>query len=72
MKVKLICSYSDGQDGSHTVRIHRTRQEALERLNRTEEQLKRGNIYDDGAIVETEIEVDEAGKVIKGGSISIE
>jgi hypothetical protein len=65
MKVKLYCSYRDGGDGSFTIRIHESRQKALDHLQVTEEELEKGNFYDDGAIEETEIEVDENGNIKK-------
>jgi hypothetical protein len=71
MKVKLYCSYRDGCDGSFTIKFHSTRQRALDCLQTTEEKLDEGNFYDDGAVEEVEIEVDENGKIMKEVSFSI-
>lgn len=59
IKVKAFAAYRDGQDGSCSVSICGTRELALENLDRTEEQLQQGNMYEDGAIDEIEIEVEQ-------------
>lgn len=56
MKITLFAAYTDGQDGSFSIRIYNTRQEALDKLGKTEEDLEEGNIYDDGAVEELNLE----------------
>jgi len=65
MKKTLHISYRDGQDGTHRVILHNTKEEALARLNRTEEELEEGNIYEDGYYAEAELEFDEHGNLVK-------
>ncbi len=71
MIIKLFASYSDGQDGSFSIALHNTREEALERLGRTEEELKKGCFYEDGAIEPLELEIDSSGKLMNNVSISV-
>lgn len=71
MKLNIWLTYSDSQDGSYYVTIHNEKQEALERLNRTEEQLKEGDVYNDGYMTEIEIEI-ENGKLVKPIQFSVE
>lgn len=71
MKINLVVSYMDGGDGSHNLKLHNTKEEALKRLNRTEEELQLGNIYADGAIEEITLEIED-GKLINEVYISIE
>lgn len=71
MKIKIFAAYRDGMDGSFSIRLFGEKQKALDHLDRTEEQLEEGNVYDDGAIAETEIEVDDQGVIIKSGHLSI-
>ncbi len=64
MKVTVFATYTDGQDGSFSVSLHGTKEEALEDLGKTEEELEEGNIYEDGAMEELNLEFDENGKLI--------
>lgn len=70
MKIKLFAAFRDGWDGSYSVKLFGTRDEALKHLDRTEEQLEDDNVYEDGAIEETEIEIDENGVIITPGRMS--
>lgn len=63
MKIKLFIAASDGQDGSFSVKLFNTKEEALGNLKRTEEELQNGTFYDDGALEEIELELDEEGKL---------
>lgn len=56
MKCKVSVAVKDLGDGSQSVCIFNTREEGLEYLNRTEEELEEGNSYDDGILVDTEME----------------
>lgn len=73
MKIKLILAASDGGDGSIKVNLVNTREEALEILERTEEQMNDKNhcFYDDGLIEEIELEIED-GKLVKPFWINIE
>jgi hypothetical protein len=64
MKIKLFLAATDGQDGSYTVTLFNTKQEALDDLEKTEEELNEGCFYEDGQIQEMEIEIDENGKLL--------
>lgn len=72
MKINLWFSYRDGMDGSHSIKLHNTKEDALERLNRSEEEVKQGNIYDDGYFEEITLEIDEQGKLVKEVYLLIE
>jgi len=72
MKSILFWSYRDGMDGSHIVKLHSKKEEALKELSRTEEELQNGNIYDDGSFGEIEVELDENGKLVSEVNIYIE
>jgi len=71
MKLNAWLTYSDGMDGSYFVTIQNTKEEALEQLGSTEEQLATGNTYDYGYMEEVEIEI-ENGKLIRPIEFSIE
>ena len=71
MKIKLWLTFTDGQDGSYYVTIHNEKEEALERLNRTEDQMNNGNTYEDGYMSELDIEI-ENGKLVKPITFSVE
>ncbi len=72
MEIKLFASYMDFGDGSFGIKLHNTKDEALDRLGRTEKQLENGNIYDDGAIKPLILEINNEGKLINNPSITIE
>jgi len=72
MKINLWFSYLDGMDGSHSIKLHNTKEAALERLNKTQEEVEQGNIYDDGYFEEITLEIDEQGKLVKEVYLSIE
>ncbi len=71
MKLNVWLTYSDGQDGSYFVTIQNTKEEALEQLGSTEEEIDTGNVYDYGYMQEVEIEI-ENGKLVKPISFSVE
>ena len=70
--VNLVLSAKDCGDGSITVELHNTKEEALTSLNRTEQQLEDGCFYDDGMIEEITLELDENNKLVKPFYINIE
>lgn len=72
MVIKVFWSYKDGQDGSHSIKLHSSKEEALNRLDRTEEELEDGDIYNDGSFGETLLEVDGKGNLLKEVGIYIE
>jgi hypothetical protein len=72
MKINLWLTSKDCGDGSYTVSIVNTKEEALEILDRTEEQLSEGNTYEDGYLEEITLELDENGKLTKPFCINIE
>lgn len=75
MKIKLFAACSDRRDGSHTVKLFNTKQEALDELDRTEEQLESGDTcyYEDGVLEEIVLDIDEKMSTIrKPVTISIE
>ena len=59
-------AYSDGWDGSFNISLFNTKQEALDSLERTEEQLEKGSHYDDGALIKL-----DAVFILEGGEISL-
>lgn len=64
MVIKLWLSGWDCGDGSNSIQLQNTKEEALESLGKTsEEQID--NYYDDGMIEEIELEIDENGKLLK-------
>lgn len=65
MEIKAFAACWDGGDGSTSVVIYPTRDEALKSLNRTEKQLEEGVYYDDGIIREVFIEIDNKGELSK-------
>jgi len=71
MKLNVWLTYSDGQDGSYFVTIQNTKEEALEQLGSTEEEIDTGNVYDYGYMQEVEIEI-ENGKLVKPIQFSVE
>lgn len=74
MKVKCHLVFSDGQDGSYTINIVPTKEKGLEILDRTEEQLEEGTVYEDGVIKEVTLDIEEKnGKFFlkKGCTVSI-
>jgi len=71
MKLNVWLTYSDGMDGSYFVTIQNTKEEALEQLGSTEEEIETGNVYDYGYMQEVEIEI-ENGKLVKPISFSVE
>lgn len=71
MKLNVWLTYSDGQDGSYLVTIQNTKEEALEQVGSTEEQLATGNTYDYGYMEEFEIEIED-GKLVKPVQFSVE
>jgi len=71
MKVQAFITYSDGQDGSYFVTIEGSLQDALNQLDRTEEQLAEGNVYDDGYMKEIELEIED-GKLVTPIRFSVE
>ena len=72
MKINLCLSASDCGDGSFSVFLHNTKEEALENLNRTEEQLENGCFYDDGMIQNISLDIDENGKLLVPFGINID
>ena len=71
MKIKLSIAYRDAGDGSFSLRLFPTREMALNQLGVTEEQLELGDYYEDGAIEEVELEIDENGNLLNTPSIYI-
>jgi len=71
MKLNAWLTYSDGMDGSYFVTIQNTKEEALEQLGSTEEQIATGDVYNYGYMEEVEIEI-ENGKLVKPINFSIE
>lgn len=71
MKLNVYLTYRDCQDGSYFVTFQNTKEEALEQLGSTEEQLTTGNTYDYGYMEEVEIEI-ENGKLVKPIHFSVE
>lgn len=69
-KIKLFGAARDGQDGSYSVELFNTRQEALNELDRTEEELSNGCFHEDGGIAEVVIELVD-GKLKKPVYISL-
>lgn len=72
MKIKLWLATSDGQDGSFNVDLYNTKEEALESLDRTEQEVKKGSFYEDGIIEQIELDIDEEGRLNEPFSINIE
>ena len=71
MKLKLWLYSSDGGNGSFNVGLVNTKEEALEKLDRTEEEIEDGCFYDDGIIQEIELDI-ENEKLVKAFYINIE
>jgi len=71
MKIKLWLSAWDCGDGSNTIELNNTKEEALKSLN-LESEDEIDNYYDDGMIEEVELEIDETGKLLKSFHINIE
>ncbi len=57
MKIKCFLATKDCGDGTIDVNLFGTRQECLDNLGVTEEDLEEENFYETGQITETEIEV---------------
>ncbi len=72
MKLKLWLSAKDLGDGSFSIQLDNTKVEALEYLERTEEEIHDGCFYDDGMFKEIELEIDENGKLLKPFYINID
>lgn len=72
MKIKLWVSAKDMGDGSVSVCIINTKEEALDKLNRTEEEVENGCFYEDGMFEEILLDIDENGKLVKPVYITIE
>lgn len=72
MEINLFASYRDLGDGSFSIRLHNTKEEALSILDRTEKELECGNSYDDGAIAPLMLEINNEGKLINNPRITIE
>lgn len=71
MKVTLWLSAWDCGDGSNSVELNNTKEEALKSLGKeSEDQID--NYYDDGMIKEVLLEIDENGKLLKPFNINIE
>jgi len=71
-KIKLWLSASDGGDGSINVNLNNTKEEALEAINSTEEEIENGCFYDNGLIEEIELSFDENGQLTESFHINIE
>ncbi len=71
-KIKLFVACSDGWDGSVSATLFNTKKEALEELNRSEEELENGTFYDDGMIIEVKAEITVEGKLAKPIRLNIE
>lgn len=71
MKIKLIITARDGQDGSFSIDLHNTKKEGLDSLDRTEKELKEGCFYEDGELQEIELDIDEkTGKLKESVTVS--
>ena len=71
MRLNLWLSANDCGDGSITVQLNNSKQEALDSINQTEESIANGCFYDNGLIEEVHIEVEE-GKLVEPFYINIE
>lgn len=73
MKIKLWAACTDDWDGSFTVRLVNTKEEALHALgDKTEEEIDEAGFHDAGEIREIEIDFDpETGKLNKRFFINI-
>jgi len=71
MKIKLWLSAQDCGDGSNSVYINNTKEEALKSLGKQSEE-EIDNYYDDGMIEEIELEIDQNGKLLKPFYVNIE
>lgn len=65
MILKVTAAYKDGGDGGFSIRFFNTRQEGLDNLGRTEEELAKGNEYDDGALVDLNFDIDNNANLTK-------
>lgn len=64
MKIKLWLSAWDCKDGSNSMQLNNTKEEALISLNKTSED-ELDNYYEDGKIEKVELEIDHNGKLLK-------
>lgn len=71
MKLNVWLTYRDCMDGSSFVTIQNTKEEALEELGSTEEELSTGDVYEHGYMEEVEIEIED-GKLVKPITFSVE
>lgn len=72
IKLKLFAACSDGGDGSVSVTLVNSREEALEHLDRTEEELEEGCFHDDGSIEKVNVTlIEDEGKWILKDSVTI-
>ena len=74
MTINCFLTKKDCGDGTVTICLFKTRQECLDKLNRTEEQLEEGDTYNDGCIEEVSLEVEAINGVLclkKGFNINI-
>jgi len=72
MEINLWLTSKDCGDGSYTVQLVNTEEEALTVLDRTREELDEGNTYEDGYTEEITLQIDETGKLLKPFYINIE
>lgn len=63
-QMKVWLAAVDCKDGSQAGYFYNTKEEALESLDRTEEELNKGTFYDDGAIKEITINVLDSDGVL--------
>ncbi len=66
MIFRAFIAMQDNGDGSQGVFIGNSREECLEHLDRTEEQLEDGTYYDDGIIIEREFNLEELDETLDG------
>ena len=71
MELNLFLTYRDCGDGSYSITIQNTKEEALDTLGSTEEEVKTGNVYDYGYMQEIKVEI-ENDKLVRPISFSVE
>jgi hypothetical protein len=71
MKIRLQGYFEDMNDGSYRLSLFNTKEELLSDVGKTEEEIKNGTVYDDGQLLEVDINVDEKGKLKKPLIISL-
>ena len=71
MKIKLWLSANDCGDGSISVRLNNTKEDALKSLNKESEE-EIDNFYDDGMVKEVELDFNDEMKLNKQFYINIE